>query len=77
MAKDHPPLWPWRAPRDWAAMLPALLLGAAWVGGDWLSHRPAEYYLVDGGVLLASFLLTFAGYALFRRFARKTGLPAQ
>jgi hypothetical protein len=51
-------------------MLPALLLGAAWVGGDFLAHRPSEYYLVDGGALLASFLLVLGGYALVRRFAR-------
>jgi hypothetical protein len=70
MGKHNPPPWPWQSLRGWAAMLPALLLGAAWVGGDLLKHRPPVFYLVDGGVLLACFLLMLGGYALVRRFAR-------
>jgi hypothetical protein len=70
MAKDSPPLSPWQASRVWAATLPALLLGAAWVGGDLLQHRPTAYVLIDGGALLGCFLLALAGYALVRRFAR-------
>jgi hypothetical protein len=56
--------------RVWAAMLPAMLLGIAWIAGDWLNHRPPEYYLVDAGVFLACLLLMLGGYALVRRFAR-------
>ena len=70
MAKDTHPQGLRLSPRAWAAMLPALLLGIAWIAGDWLKHRPPEYYLVDAGVFLACLLLMLGGYALVRRFAR-------
>jgi len=68
--KNTPPHALWQSPRVWVAMLPAPLLGIAWIAGDLLKHRSPEYYVVDSGVLLAILLLTVGGYALVRRSSR-------
>ncbi len=72
MAKNGSPSWLSQSPhRVWIAMLPALLLSVGWIAMDWANHRSPEYYLVDGGVLLACFLVMLGGYALVRRFVDK------
>jgi hypothetical protein len=68
--KNTPPHALWQSPRVWVAMLPAPLLGIAWIAGDLLKQRPPEYYVIDTGVLLAALLLTVGGYALVRRSSR-------
>jgi hypothetical protein len=71
MATDIHSLTLRRTPRVWAAMLPAPLLGAAWIIGDVVKGRPSEYLLVDAGVLFGCFALIFGAYALARRAPRK------
>ena len=70
MAKDTHRHWLPQSLPIWAAMLPATLLGVAWIAGDWLNHLPPEFYLVDSGVFLACVLLMLGGYALVRRSNR-------
>ena len=68
--KNTPPHARWQSPRVWAALLPAPLLGIAWIVSDVLKQRPPEYFVVDTGVLLVALLLTIGGYALVRRSSR-------